>query len=154
VNARLRPAFLLTQAVLPPMRRQSGGRLIYVGSDHALGPSGLPGMIANGTSAAALVAFVRYLADELGPDGITANVVSPGGIESPSTARVHMAMELPPNTRERMTAAVPLGRMATPDDVARMIAFYAGPDSAFVTGTTGHVNGGFGIARSAQSRLR
>ena len=148
INARLRPAFLVTQAVVPAMRRQGGGRLIYVGSEHAEGPAA-PGMIANGTSGAALVAFVRYLAHELGPDGITANVVSPGGIDTLSTERALAAMGIPPAFRERMAAAVPLGRMATPRDVAGAIAFYAGDDAAFMTGTVAHVNGGFGIARGS-----
>jgi 3-oxoacyl-[acyl-carrier protein] reductase len=152
VNARLQPAFLLTQAVLPAMRRRVGGRLIYVGSEHAEGPAGVPGMIANGTSAAALVTFVRYLAYELGPYGITVNVVAPGRIDTPGTARALAALGAPSGFSERLVAATPLGRTATPDDVARMIAFYAGEDSAFVTGTTGHVNGGFGIARLAGPR--
>src|SRR5262249_7124221 len=77
IESRLRPAFLVTQAVLPVMRDQGRRRLIYVGSEHADGPAA-PGMIANGTSAAALVAFVRYIAYEVGSHGITANVVSPG----------------------------------------------------------------------------
>jgi 3-oxoacyl-[acyl-carrier protein] reductase len=153
MNERLQPAFLVTQAAVRVMRQQGSGRLIYVGSDHADGPAGLPGMIANGTSAAALVAFVRYLAHELGPDGITANVVSPGGIDSPGSAQALAAMGLPPGIRERMAASVPLRRMATPRDVAGAIAFYASDDAAFMTGTVAHVNGGFGLARTAAGPL-
>src|SRR5262249_55952537 len=122
--------------------------LIYVGSEHADGPAG-PGMIANGTSAAALVAFVRYIAYELGPYGITANVVSPGGIDTPATWNALSTMDVDAGFRQRMGAAVPLRRMATPRDVAGAVAFYASDDAAFMTGTVAHINGGLGIARVA-----
>jgi len=145
-TARVLAAFLTTQAVLPAMRAQRGGRLIYVGSDHADGPAA-PGMIANGTGSAALVTFVRYLAHELGGYGITANVVSPGGIDSPSS-RARFLM-----TPESIGASVPLGRLAKPEDVAGVIAFFAGDDSAFMTGTVAHVNGGFGIGRAPTLKI-
>jgi hypothetical protein len=104
-------------------------------------------MIVNGTSAAALVALVRYLACELGPLGITANVVPPGMIDTGAGVR---AMRMfPPGFKRRVVSATPLGRVATPEDVARVIAFFASNDSGFMTGTVGHVNGGFGIARLA-----
>jgi 3-oxoacyl-[acyl-carrier protein] reductase len=96
-------------------------------------------MIANGTSAAGLVAFVRYTAHELGPCGITANVVSPGGIDTPETWRALSAIGVAADFRERIAAVVPLRRMATPTDVASMIAFYASEDAAFMTGTVAHV---------------
>jgi 3-oxoacyl-[acyl-carrier protein] reductase len=147
--ARVRAAFVTSQAVLPAMREQGGGRLVFVGSDHAEGPAA-PGMIANGSGSAAVVTFARYLAYELGPYGVTANVVSPGGIDSPGAARALAAAGVPPDFAVRMAATVPLGRLATPDDVARVIAFYAGDDAAVMTGTVAHVNGGAGIARFAR----
>jgi 3-oxoacyl-[acyl-carrier protein] reductase len=141
VNDELQAAFRLTQAVLPVMTRQHYGRLVYVGSEHANGPA-LPGAIAHGTAKAALVTLVKYLAYELGPRGITANVVSPGGVETQARAAV-----LPPAFAQRMAAAIPLGRLARPDDIARVIAFFADEDSGFMTGTCAPVTGGLGLAR-------
>jgi 3-oxoacyl-[acyl-carrier protein] reductase len=141
VNDELQAAFRVTQAVLPVMTRQQYGRLVYVGSEHANGP-GLPGSIAHGTAKAALVTFVRYLAYELGPAGITANVVSPGGVATEGSAAF-----LPAPFAQRMAAAIPLGRVARPEDIAGVIAFFASDDSGFMTGTCVPVTGGAGIAR-------
>jgi 3-oxoacyl-[acyl-carrier protein] reductase len=147
--ARVRAAFVTTQAVLPVMRERGGGRLVFIGSDHADGPAA-PGMIANGSGSAALVTFARYLAYELGRYGVTANVVSPGGIDSPGAARALAAAGVPPDFAVRMAATVPLGRLATPEDVARVVAFYASDDAAVMTGTVAHVNGGADIGRNAR----
>lgn len=141
VNDELQAAFRLTQAVLPVMTSQHYGRLVYLGSEHANGP-GLPGSIAHGTAKAALVTFVRYLAHELGPRGITANVVSPGGVATEGRAAL-----LPAEVTQRMATTVPLGRLARPEDIASVIAFFASDDSGFMTGTCAPVTGGAGIAR-------
>jgi 3-oxoacyl-[acyl-carrier protein] reductase len=141
VNDELSAAFHLTQAVLPQMTAQGSGHLIYVGSEHSQGPA-LPGSIAHGTAKAALVTFARYLAYELGPCGITANVVSPGRVETEGSAAVVSELFKTP-----LTASSPLGRNAQPIDVARVIAFFADDDSGFVTGTSLPVTGGAGIGR-------
>lgn len=141
VNDELQAAFRVTQAVLPVMTRQQYGRLVYVGSEHANGPA-LPGSIAHGTAKAALVTFVKYLAYELGPAGITANVVSPGGVTTEASATF-----LPASFAQQMAAAIPLGRVARPEDIASVIAFFASDDSGFLTGTCVPVTGGAEIAR-------
>ncbi len=143
IKGELQAAFYVTQAILPIMIRQNYGRLVYVGSEHARGPV-LPGTIAHGTAKAALLTFVQYLACEVGPRGITANVVSPGMVESES-----LASFLPAPFRQQIAAATPLRRTARPDDVARVIAFLAGDDSSFMTGTCVPVTGGFGLARAS-----
>ena len=141
VNDELQAAFRVTQAVLPVMTRQQYGRLVYVGSEHANGPA-LPGSIAHGTAKAALVTFVKYLAYELGPRGITANVVSPGGVATEANATF-----LPTAFTKAVATAIPLGRVAQPEDIASVIAFFASDDSGFMTGTCAPVTGGFGLAR-------
>jgi NAD(P)-dependent dehydrogenase (short-subunit alcohol dehydrogenase family) len=115
--------------------------VVYVGSEHANGPA-LPGAIALGTAKAALVTFVKYLAYELGSRGITANVVSPGGVATEGRAAF-----LPAAFTQRIAAAVPLGRIARPEDIASVIAFFASDDSGFMTGTCAPVTGGLGLAR-------
>ncbi|MEU8716558.1 SDR family oxidoreductase [Streptomyces sp. NPDC048663] len=138
LDAELRAAFAVTKAVLPAMTGQGWGRIVYIGTGLSRRPR--EGMIALGTAKAALEQFARYLAQELGPLGITVNTVSPGPVESRIAADV-----LDETTRRRQVAATPLGRLARPADVARAVAFYADEDNAFMTGTTAAVNGGLAM---------
>ncbi|MEU2771733.1 SDR family oxidoreductase [Streptomyces sp. NPDC007162] len=138
LDAEMRAAFAVTKAVLPHMTAQGWGRVVYLGTGLSRRPRA--GMIALGTSKAALEQFARYLAQELGPRGITVNIVSPGPVESRTADDV-----LDDATRQRQVAATPLGRLAHPADVARAVAFYADEDSAFMTGTTAAVNGGMAM---------
>ncbi|MFF1895418.1 SDR family NAD(P)-dependent oxidoreductase [Streptomyces sp. NPDC058206] len=138
LDAEMHAAFLVTKAVLPAMTEQGWGRIIYLGTGLSRRPR--EGMIALGTAKAALEQFARYVAQELGPQGITVNVVAPGPVES------RMADDVFDDAhRQRQVAATPLGRLAYPADVAQAVAFYAGEDNAFMTGTTAAVNGGMSM---------
>ena len=97
-------------------------------------------MIALGTAKAALAQFARYLAQELGPRGITVNVVEPGPV-----AEIRISQVLDEEQARRQVAATPLGRLARPADVAHAVAFYASDDAAFMTGSTAPVNGGMAM---------
>ncbi|MER6221726.1 SDR family NAD(P)-dependent oxidoreductase [Streptomyces sp. 900105755] len=138
LDAEMHAAFAVTKAVLPVMTGRGGGRLVYIGTGLSRRPR--PGMIALGVSKAALEQFARYLAQELGPQGITVNVVAPGPVESRTADAV-----LDDATRQRQLAATPLGRLAHPADVAQAVAFYAAEDNSFMTGTTAAVNGGMAM---------
>ncbi|MER7792677.1 SDR family oxidoreductase [Streptomyces sp. NPDC097640] len=138
LNDEMRAAFTVTKAVLPAMTEQGWGRIVYIGTGLSRRPREY--MIALGTSKAALEQFARYLAQELGPQGITVNIVAPGPVEDTRIADV-----LDDAHRQRQLAATPLGRLAHPADVAQAVAFYAGEDSAFMTGTTAAVNGGMSM---------
>jgi 3-oxoacyl-[acyl-carrier protein] reductase len=94
-------------------------------------------MINLGTSRAALDQFVRYIALELAPHGITANLVAPATVQGTT-----MSQKLTPEKMHELTAATPMGRLVTPEDVAATIAFFASEDSGFTTGHTVPVNGG------------
>jgi 3-oxoacyl-[acyl-carrier protein] reductase len=135
LDDEMRAAFAVTKAVLPAMTEQGWGRVIYLGT--ALSRQPREGMIALGTAKAALTQFARYLAQELGPLGITVNVVEPGPVED-----TRMLGVLDEEHKRRQVATTPLGRLARTDDVAQVVAFYAGEDNAFMTGTTAAVNGG------------
>ncbi|MGC5008901.1 SDR family NAD(P)-dependent oxidoreductase [Streptomyces sp. NBC_00353] len=138
LDAEMHAAFLVTKAVLPAMTGQGWGRIIYLGTGLSRRPR--EGMIALGTAKAALEQFARYVAQELGPQGITVNVVAPGPVES------RMADDVFDDAhKQRQVAATPLGRLAYPADVAQAVAFYAGEDNAFMTGTTAAVNGGMSM---------
>ncbi|MBW8798865.1 MAG: SDR family oxidoreductase [Streptomyces sp.] len=138
LDAEMHAAYAVTKAVLPHMTEQGSGRIIYLGTGLSRRPRA--GMIALGTSKAALEQFARYLAQELGPQGVTVNVVSPGPVESRTADAV-----LDDATRQRQVAATPLGRLAHPADVALAVAFYADEGNAFMTGTTAAVNGGMAM---------
>ena len=135
VNRELKAAFMLTKAVLPTMQQQHYGRIIYIASGLAKAPS-MDGAISIGTAKAGLVAFAKYIAKEYGPSGITANVVSPQMVETDLSARISAEQ------RQRLEAMTPLGRIAQPEDIAHVIAFFASDDSGFMTRTYAPVNGG------------
>ncbi|GAA4560926.1 SDR family NAD(P)-dependent oxidoreductase [Planotetraspora kaengkrachanensis] len=137
LEQEMRAAFLMTKAVVPGMTTRGYGRIVYLGTVLSRRPRA--GMIALGTSKAALSQFARFVAQELGPRGITVNVVAPGPVETTITDVFGQEF------KQRHAAQTALGRIATPDDVARAVAFYAGDDSGFITGTTAPVNGGLAM---------
>lgn len=124
----MRAAFLMTKAVVPGMTKGGYGRIVYLGTVLSRRPRA--GMIALGTSKAALSQFARYIAQEMGPYGITVNVVAPGPVGETTTANAVLDQE----NRQRQSARTVLGRIATPDDVARAVACYAGENSGFIIG--------------------
>ena len=134
VTAELKAAFELTKAVAPVMVEQRYGRLIFIASVRARLP--FPGGIALGTAKAGLVAFTKYVAQELGPYGITANAVAPGMTATDATTN------LPVEHKQQVLAMTPLGHIAQPEEIAGVIAFFADDDSGFMTGTCAPVNGG------------
>jgi NAD(P)-dependent dehydrogenase (short-subunit alcohol dehydrogenase family) len=138
LDRELRAAFLMTKAVAPGMISRSYGRLVYLSNLLSRRPR--DGMITLGASKAALDQFVRYVALELAPHGITANLVAPATVEGTT-----MSQQL---TRERMrelAAASPMGRLVRPDDVAKTVAFLASEDSGLTTGHYLPVNGGLAM---------
>lgn len=135
LQQEMRAAFLMTKAVVPGMTRRGYGRIVYLGTVLSRRPR--KGMIALGTSKAALSQFAHFVAQELGPHGITVNVVAPGPVNETTIASAFSREHT-----QRQAAQTALGRIATPDDVAQAVAFYAGDESAFITGTTAPVNGG------------
>ena len=81
--------------------------------------------------------MTKALAREFAPRGVCVNAVTPGYIETDMTAA-----ELPPEQREKLLAQIPLGRIGTPEDVAGVVAFLAGPEGGYITGEVLKVNGG------------
>ncbi len=135
VEKELKAAFELTKAVTAIMIPQRYGRIVYTASGLAKQP-GMPGGIGIGTSKAALVAFAKYIAQELGPYGIIANTVAPGMVET------ELSQQVPPEHRQRMAAMTPLRRLAQAEDIARVIAYLSSEENTFVTGVYTPINGG------------
>ena len=96
-------------------------------------------MAAHGSAKAALVQFARYVAQEYGPFGITANVISPGLVRTEAT------VFLSDERLAQVASMTPLGHVATPDDVAGAIMLLVGDDARFLTGVTIPVNGGMAM---------
>lgn len=137
----LRGAAVLCSAALPHWQRQRWGRVVNMGSRTWL--SGGP--IAYVTSKAGLVGMTRALARELGPWGVTVNLVAPGMVDTPLTRSSRDG-----GSFESVAAAyrhrTPLGRLATPDDIAHAVSFLASAGAGFITGEVLNVSGGMQMA--------
>ena len=138
LDRELHAAFLVTKAVVPGMISRSFGRLIYLTTILSRRPR--QGMITLGTAKAAVDQFVRYVALELAPHGITANLVSPATVADTTANKLLASDDL-----RHLGATNPMGRLVTPDEVAHTIAFVAGEDSGFITGHCVEVNGGLAM---------
>lgn len=138
VNAELHAAYMLTKAVVPGMISRGYGRLIFLSTGLSRRPR--DGMIVLGTAKAALDQFVRFVALELAPHGITANLVAPATVSGTTVTE-----QLTSERMRELGAAAPMGRLVTPDEVAHTIAFLASAESGFTTGHYLPVNGGLAM---------
>ena len=137
IDTNLTAAYRVAKRATPSMLRARSGRIILVSS--VVGLLGSAGQANYAASKAGLVGFARSLARELGSRSITVNVVAPGPVETDMTA------SLGDKRLAELTDAVPLGRMASPDEIAGVIAFLASPDAAYITGAVIPVDGGLGM---------
>lgn len=128
--------FLVSQAVVPIMKRAGRGRILNAASFAAIVPS--IGSAAYAASKAAVVQFTRVLAGELGPWGVTVNAYAPGMIP---TAMNGFA-DLVPDAQERLLDTLTLRRWGSPDDVADLLCFLASDAAGYITGALLDVSGG------------
>ena len=137
IDANLTAAFRVVKRATQGMLRARRGRIILMSS--VVGLLGSAGQANYAASKAGLVGFARSLARELGSRSITVNVVAPGPVDTDMTAA------LGEKRLAELTAAVPLGRVATADEIAGTVLFLASPDAAYITGAVIPVDGGLGM---------
>jgi 3-oxoacyl-[acyl-carrier protein] reductase len=132
----LKSVYLCSQAVLPLMKRQGKGRIINMTSVAARN-GGARGSVAYATAKGGVSTLTRAMAKELVGEGILVNGVAPGVITTPFHDRF-----TPPQMRESMTAAIPIGREGTPEEVAGAVVFLASSWAEYLVGEIIEVNGG------------
>lgn len=135
VENNLTSTYLCCRAAVGPMRSAGYGRIVNVASMAA--QTALPNVAHAYTAAkSGVVGLTRQLALESAPDGVTVNAVAPGVVLSPRVERLHA------ERLSTLTAATPVGRLGTPEDIADAIWYLASPGASYITGVTLDVNGG------------
>ena len=134
INTNLKSVFRLSKLVLRGMMKARTGRIINISS--VVASSGNPGQINYAASKAGVAGLSRSLAQEVGSRNITVNCVAPGFIDTA------MTRALSDEQRNALIGKIPLGRLGQVEDIANAVAFLAGPEASYITGTMLHVNGG------------
>jgi len=137
LRTNLDGVYNVTRACVAGMTERKYGRVINISSVN--GQRGQIGQTNYSAAKAGMTGFTKALAREVARDGITVNSVSPGYVQSP------MIQAVPEKVREKIIKQIPVGRFAEPEEIARVVAFLAQKESAYITGTDMSVNGGFHI---------
>lgn len=137
VDTNLTAAYRVAKRASRAMLKARWGRLVFISS--VVGLSGAAGQINYAASKSGLIGLSRSIARELGGRGITSNVVAPGYVDTDMTATLTEAR------REELVRSVPLGRTATAEEIAAVVAFLASETASYVTGAVLPVDGGLGM---------
>lgn len=133
--------FLTVRAFVPDMIEHGYGRVVTMSSVSAQQGGGVFSKTPYSAAKAAVLGFTRSIARELAPYGITCNSVSPGAADTDIRSGTTDA-----EREAALSASIPLGRQATPEDIAALFVFLSSEDASYITGTTQNINGGSYIA--------
>jgi 3-oxoacyl-[acyl-carrier protein] reductase len=137
-RVNLSGVYYCCKAVLASMVKQRYGKIVNIASVSAMKGGGSFGNVLYGTTKAGVVALTKGLARELAPFGINVNAIAPGVVETNMTGSL-----LTPERRKAVLAGIPLGRFASTDDIAHVVALLASDVLGYVTGETIVVDGGY-----------
>ena len=138
LDTNLTSVYRTCKAVMRSMMKARRGRIVNIAS--VIGATGNAGQANYAAAKSGIIAFSKSLAKEIGSRNVTVNVVAPGFIDT------DMTRDLPQEAKDAMLGQIALGRLGEPADIARAVAFLAGPDAGYITGETLHVNGGMYMA--------
>jgi NAD(P)-dependent dehydrogenase (short-subunit alcohol dehydrogenase family) len=147
VDTSLKGTYLVCRAAVPLLRASGGGAIVTTGS--VLGRVAMPGVTAYGAAKAGMEALTRAMAIDYARDGIRANCILPGLTDTPLVWQA-VPQDLLEETRALAASEVPLGRMAEPAEIGRVIVFLCSDAASFMTGTSVAVDGG-ALARGSMS---
>lgn len=134
ININLKSVFNYTKAVLRPMIQQKYGRIINIAS--VVGIIGNAGQANYAASKAGVIGFTKSTAREVASRGITVNAVAPGFIETDMTSKLNEKQ------REALMNKIPMHRLGTPEDIAKVVGFLSSDEAAYITGQVIAVDGG------------
>jgi NAD(P)-dependent dehydrogenase (short-subunit alcohol dehydrogenase family) len=140
-NLNVRGLWLLSRAVLPPMRKAGGGSIINMAS--TLGLVGAPNRAAYAPSKGAVVQLTKSMAIDHGHEKIRVNAICPSFVDTELTAGLLSQANDPEAIRRQRTAAHPIGRLGQPEDIAGLAVYLASDESSWVTGSIIPVDGGY-----------
>ena len=136
--------YRLTKAVLPAMLEQESGSIVNIASVVS-SLKGAPRRFAYGASKAAIIGMTKAVAADFVGNGIRCNAICPGTVESPSLKERLAATDDFDKAHAAFTARQPMGRFGTPEEIAEMVCYLAGDMSAFTTGQSFAIDGGWSI---------
>lgn len=134
INTNLSAVYRLSKACLRGMMKAKWGRIVNISS--VVGQMGNAGQTNYASTKAGVMGFTRSLAKEVGSRNVTVNAVAPGFIDT------DMTDVLPDDHKKLMLSAVPMARLGSPEEIAKVVKFLSSDDSSYITGETIHVNGG------------
>jgi 3-oxoacyl-[acyl-carrier protein] reductase len=137
-RVNLSGVYYCCKAVLPFMLQRKSGKIVNIASVSAAKGGGVFGNVLYGTTKAGVIALTKGLARELAPFGINVNAIAPAVTETAMTSSL-----LTPERRQAVLASIPMGRFASTTDIARTVLFLASDVSAYITGDTIVVDGGY-----------
>lgn len=140
-DVNVRGAFVVTKRAVRGMMDRRLGRVVSLSSISAQRGGGTYSTVAYSAAKAAIIGFSRALAREVGPHGVTVNSVAPGPVDTDI-----MGGALTDERKRQMTESMPIGRVGSPDDIAALITFLAGPTAGYITAATYDINGGLQVS--------